>query len=264
MKALVFSDLHLAHSDLDYVLDFPPEAEIAIVAGDVLAPVSMSMRWLKEHVGMRGLPVVFVAGNHEYYGHEISETLSDGLAARTKYRDVHLLEKDSIVLDGVRFLGCTLWTDYDLYQRPDEAMRAARLGLNDHRLIELERDGEWPKFLPQDALTSHQASRVWLEGELATPFDGKTVVVTHHAPHPNSIHPRFLGDQLTPAFVSDLSGVIERWQPDVWVHGHVHNCHQYTVGKTRVVCNPRGYVRKSFFGPERENPHFDPFKIIDI
>ena len=264
MKALVISDLHLAHSDLDYALDFPPEAEVAIVAGDVLAPVSRSMRWLQQNVAMRGLPVIFVAGNHEYYGHEYRETLADGLAARSKYHDVHLLENEGIVIGGVRFLGCTLWTDYNLYERPDEAMKSARLGLNDHKLIELETENEWPKFLPQDALTIHQQSRAWLESELAKPHDGKTAVVTHHAPHPNSVHRKYAGDSLTPAFVSDLSTVIERYQPALWVHGHVHDSHDYHVGGTRIVCNPRGYVRNLFSGKDVENPEFDPFKIIDI
>lgn len=264
MKALVFSDLHLAHSDLDFALDFSPEADIAIVSGDVLAPITKSMRWLQQHVAIRGLPVIFVAGNHEHYGHELTESLADGLAARSKHHDVHLLENESIIIDGVRFLGTTLWTDYDLYGRPDESMRTARLLMNDHRLIELERDGEWPKFLPQDALSIHQTSRAWLEQQLAKPHDGKTVVVTHHAPHPRSIHPKYAGDNLTPAFVSDLSAVIESYQPDLWVHGHVHDGHDYQVGKTRIVCNPRGYVRSLFSGKDVENPDFEPFKIVDI
>ena len=265
MKAIVFSDLHLAHCDLDYPLDFPSEAEIAIIAGDILAPVSSSLKWIYEHVVMRGLQVIFVAGNHEHYGHILHHSLEDGMGARKQCPGLNWLENEVFIFDGVRFLGASMWTDYDLHKRPDESMHVALLSMNDHRLIHtLDREGRRGRFYPQDALAIHQQSRAWLEGELAKTFEGPTVVVTHHCPHPNSIHPRYAGDKLNPAFTSDLSALIERYQPAAWVHGHTHSSFDYWVGKTRIVCNPRGYVRRTFGGREIENEQFEPFKMIDV
>lgn len=100
------------------------------------------------------------------------------------------------------------------------------------------------------------AFRVWLDGQFSEQFDGPTVVVTHHAPHPGSVHPGFTNDLLTPSFVSDLSSEIERWQPDLWVHGHVHDSFDYRVGRTRVLCNPRGCGD--------ENRDFNPGLVVEV
>lgn len=113
-------------------------------------------------------------------------------------------------------------------------------------------------FTPEQALALHRESRAWLEERLSEPFDGKTVVVTHHAPHPGSISPKYLGDALTPAFVSDLTDLIGRHQPDMWIHGHVHHSCDYVVPetKTRIVCNPRGYGY--------ENPSFRMRLVVEV
>ena len=120
------------------------------------------------------------------------------------------------------------------------------------------------QFTPEQALALHRESRAWLEAELARPWDGKTVVVTHHAPHPMSIAPKYRGDPITPAFVSDLSAVIERHQPNLWIHGHTHASFDYVVPgtKTRVVCNPRGYRDRRTGLPE--NPTFAWDKVVEI
>ena len=265
MKAVVFSDLHLAHSDLDYPLDFPSDATVAIVAGDVWAPVASSLCWLYDNIVARGLKVVYVAGNHEHYGQVMTQSINDGLAVRSQYPGVHWLENEAVVFGGVRFVGATLWTDYALHGQPQHSMKVAKLGLNDHRMIyTMSMAKHRGLFYPEDALVIHQHSRAWLETELAKPFDGKTVVVTHHCPHPGSIHRRFTGDSLNPAFVSDLTSILEDHRPSFWVHGHVHSSFDYRVGETRVLCNPRGYVRRTRGGYDRENLDFKPFMMIDI
>jgi hypothetical protein len=243
-----------------------PEADVAIVAGDIKAPVRASQEWLYRNIVARGMPVVFVAGNHESYGFAIDETIVDGQRDRARYPGVHFLENEEVILDGVRFLGATLWTDFNLYGDPAQAMHTSQLMMNDFKLIYTlseERNGGF--LVPEDTLEFHLTSRAWLEAELSKTFDGKSVVVTHHAPHPFSVHPRFKAQMLSASFVSDLSDLIERYQPSLWVHGHVHDSFDYHVGKTRIVCNPRGYVRRSFSkGKEIENPFFDPFKIVEI
>lgn len=175
------------------------------------------------------------------------------------------------MLGGVRFLGSTLWTDYGLYAHGErdlvlEAMRTAEARLSDHNNIWMVPPG--PEiisrtFSPRDALEMHKASVKFLDAAMAEPFDGPTVVVTHHAPHPMSVSPRFAGDAMTPAFVSDLSSLIDRGQPRLWVHGHTHASFDYAIKHmdslwdTRVICNPRGYG-------DGENPAFDWGLVIDV
>jgi Icc-related predicted phosphoesterase len=97
-----------------------------------------------------------------------------------------------------------------------------------------------------------------LHRELSQKFDGPTVVVTHHAPSPRSIAPKFADSELNPAFTSNLEPLIEHYQPALWVHGHMHNSSDYKIGQTRVVCNPRGYF------PDELNPLFNPDLVVDL
>jgi hypothetical protein len=169
------------------------------------------------------------------------------------------LNRSSVLIGGVRFLGCTLWTDYDLYATPVMSQDVARRSLSDHRLI--ENGGN--VFLPRDALTQHRLDRAWLEQALSEPFDGATVVVTHHCVSQRSVHERWRGDPLTPAFSSNLDALVERSGAALWIHGHTHDSFDYTIGKTRVVCNPKGYGSRRVPGIY-ENKAFDARLVIDV
>jgi Icc-related predicted phosphoesterase len=141
-----------------------------------------------------------------------------------------------------------------------KAMGAAGNGMTDHRLIRTE-DGAPPgsaiRFMPEHALKRHKRELAWLESKLAESFEGQTVVVTHHGPSPRSVPDRFEDDPLTPAFSSNLQPIIEKYQPAAWIHGHTHDSFDYTIGKTRVVCNPAGY-------PHEPNPDFKRDLVIEI
>ena len=115
-------------------------------------------------------------------------------------------------------------------------MDDAERQLNDHRLIRTQ-DG---LFTASMALVEHQHSRRWLERELGKPFGGKTVLITHHGPHPLSVHPRYAGDPANAAFVTDLSALLS--DAKLWLHGHVHDSFDYMVGGCRVMTNPLGYA----------------------
>ncbi|WP_342131974.1 metallophosphoesterase, partial [Hydrogenophaga sp. OTU3427] len=162
------------------------------------------------------------------------------LRAAARGTSVTFLERDVVDYGGVRFLGCTLWTDYRLQcnRTQRQLMEHAQLRINDHRLISTS-DGSF--FTVARALEEHKASRAWLESELLKDYDGKTVVITHHAPHSLSVHPRYAGDATNAAFASDLTDLLQR--ADYWLHGHVHDSFDYTVVGCRVVANPRGYAR---------------------
>lgn len=267
MNIQLASDLHLdmlqaRWPDLHQIQPHP-QADVLVLAGDIdggAIGIRRFAAWASEHK----VPIIYVAGNHEYYHHHL-----DGMQQRMREHaaelGVHFLEDDSVVLGGVRFLGCTMWTDYKLIElQPQKvAMSVAERCLNDHRLIKLGRH----RFSARDALDMHLASRHWLEQELATPFEGKTVVVSHHGPHPLSVHPRYAGDPLSAAFNSDLSELLPG--VDLWLHGHVHDSVDYTVGSCRVVANPAGYVRNPRSAASSddivlENPQFDRQLLLNL
>lgn len=248
MKIWVLSDLH--RDVEDWAPFFVPDADVCVVAGDVGEGLAKSIRWLQEHIGVH-MPVVFVAGNHEFYRHAVDESFEEARALADACPDVHLLEDETVVIGGARFIGATLWTDYEVMIRHSDpalglrwAMDSCALGMNDHRKIKLQKN-PWKRWRPQEARIAHLRSRAYLERTLAEPHAGPTVVVTHHAPHPRSIPERFAEDVISSAYASDLSAVIKQGRPDLWVHGHMHDSVDYDIGATRVICNPKGYSREN-------------------
>jgi len=169
-----------------------------------------------------------------------------------------------VTLGGVRFLGSTLWTDYRMSGESQAAtMEAAEATVLDHQRINTHSG----LLRARQALDEHLRSRDWLERELSRNDAACTVVITHHAPHPGSIHARYAGNPVNGAFVSDLTGLVER--ADLWLHDHVHDSFDYRVGRCRVVCNPRGYAqnRKTVSNPVDllfENPAFQPDLVIEV
>lgn len=254
MKLALYSDLHLEFSDWT-----PPtvDADVVVLAGDI-STGTKAVAWAVAHFA--GQPILYVPGNHEFYGHNVS-TLPTKLREAAAGSNVHMLMRDELILDGVRFLGCTLWTDYRLYsdrmgRAQTIAMDEARSSLNDHRKIGFGSNHE--RFSPHRALQQHDLDKQWLADRLTRPFDGKTVVITHHAPSLRSVAPEFIGDSLTPCFASNLESMMAG--ADLWGHGHTHNAVDYRVGQTRVVCNPRGY--ETYAG--REHTGWQADLIIEV
>ena len=235
MKLHVLSDVHVEFGDFD-----PPQtdADVVILAGDVHLG-DQGVTWAAE--AFKGTPVIYVIGNHEYYHGAFPEVLNR-IRERTVGSNVHLLENDALTIGNVRFLGCTLWTDFQLLNNPERALFMAQAGMNDFRLIHLTQFNR--TLEPLDTEKWHQASRKWLQEKLAPKKHDtlKNVVITHHAPSGRSVPPIYRTDELSPAFASDLKDFIAGLPIDLWVHGHVHNSFDYHIGDTRIVCNPRGYV----------------------
>lgn len=254
MRIQVFSDLH-ADVRQTKPIDVKPDIDAVVVAGDICEGTELAFQKLRTIVPMQ-IPIVMTAGNHEFYGRCWHEEVATARAQAPLY-GVHFLENDTVTLGDVRFIGCSLWTDYCLFGAENfpVAMHAAATGLNDHRRITWSKE-PWQRFRPQEALRLHRHSRAFIEAALAEPFNGTTVVVTHHAPHPGSVHPRFAKDALSAAFASDLTATIQAGRPEMWVHGHVHDTFDYKVGPTRIVCNPHGYGH--------ENPTFNPALVVEV
>ena len=163
---------------------------------------------------------------------------------------------ETVTLNSVRFAGCTLWTDYCIFGESNQAavMNICARGMNDHRLIGWQKQ-PWLRFRPQEAALLHHRSREFLSESLAN-SDEPTVAIVHHGVHENSIHPRFRSDPLTGTFVSDGSGWIEKTQPNLVIHGHVHHSLDYHIGQTRIICNPHGYGG--------ENLAFDGALVVEV
>lgn len=262
MKLWIFSDLHIEQSVWD-LPDPQPDCDVIVAAGDIHF-ASDAVRWLDER--SQGRPVILVPGNHEWYSYSRPFTVETERAAAERAAEgtnVNLLLDNEVVIDRVRFVGSSLWTDYALYSDVDIAMARAQSSLNDHRLIFPRGDGA--ALRPEDALEWHGASRRFLERKLPerSPDFDRTVVVTHHLPHPRSIHPKYGHDPLNAAFASDLSLLVEEGGAELWVHGHTHSSCDYVAGRTRVVCNPKGY---GSHGTDRtiENPAFDERLVIEV
>ncbi len=247
MKLHILNDLHIEFEDFA-----PPatDADVVILAGDVGVGMG-GLHWAENRFPDRS--VIYVPGNHEFYHHDIA--LLDELKAQAPDH-IHVLNDDQVIIDGVRFLGSILWTDFALFGEPGRffAMQQARQRMSDFSIIR----NHGRLFTPEDAVRLHTASRDWLAATLGEPFGGKSVVVTHHAPSSHSVHPRYASDLLTPAFAGNLESLLEGDRVALWVHGHTHESFDYEVYGTRVVCNPRGYA------PEALNPDFRPDWLIEI
>lgn len=222
-KVFVISDLHLEFQ-LDGGMSLVtrlPEADVAIVAGDLTN--ARSLPGALKMLSRKYADVIFVPGNHEYYGGSREMVLA---AKETRPDNVHWLDRDTVELHGQRFVGCTLWF-------PDTA--AARLNTKFMGDFHHIKDHSW----------------LWDEFRLCQGFLDQTVlpsdiVVTHHLPTPKSVAPRFDGNLLNCYFLADASNLVRsKW----WVHGHTHDACDYMHGQTRVICNPVGYPGERQWAP---------------
>lgn len=274
MKIRILSDLHLECDEPEVVPHAP--ADLVVLAGDIHNHAE-GIRWAAQTFG-EDTPVVYVPGNHEYYDGEFGALEVAMRDAASSVDHIHYLNNDALIdADGRwRILGTTLWTDFELFGADPEAVDAS-ISAAEKAMLDFRGPIQvtWPSgtplaasaseaprlFTPADTLALHADARTWLEHELAKPFAGKTIVVTHHAPHRESLADRFANDLASAGFVSHLADLVA---PPValWIHGHTHTPFDYVANGTRVVCNPRGYINRR--RNRLENPLFDWNKIVEL
>lgn len=250
MKLQIYSDVHNEFGRFT-----PPDvdADVTILAGDIDTEAD-GVAWAKETFKQR--PVVYVAGNHEFYSSKKTvQKITVEMKALAAVSNVHVLFDEVLVVGDVRILGGTLWTDFRLYGNPVLAAEIARTSMQDYKFSRMEdrnaEHGGVRRMRPLNTFAWHKATRAFLERELAKPWAGKTVVVTHHAPSERCIPAQFKGDGLSTCFASDMEALMGD-AVDLWVYGHTHDCRDFHINGTRIVCNQRGYAPHMLVGTFNE------------
>ena len=241
MRIALYSDLHRECATYESQLWKPPTLDVdaVVLAGDI-GSHTRGLSWASTAFQQ---PVVYVAGNHEYYDAHLG-LLAELQKSAWEHAGAYFLERKTFELAGVRFLGCTLWSGFDLHggAKADACMAVARRDINDYWMI---RAKGGKNLEPRDTQKLHRAAVRWLDEELAKPFAGKTVVVTHFAPHRDCVAPGHQDSDVSPYFVTDLSRLMEKHRIDVWCHGHTHTNNDFIAeGGCRVVSNQLGYPLK--------------------
>lgn len=257
IRIYLVSDLHVEFHG-NYSL--PPEpVDVVVLAGDIGTKSDI----LKVAKGFRercGVPVIVVPGNHEFYGTDYVPHLALLRAEASQLNGIHFLEQSWVVIGGVRFLGCTLWSDFRLHgqQYRDECKRAALRSIADFSVIRYE----GKRFTPDHAAMLFRQSYDWLEAQLAIPYDWQTVVISHFLPHTAAVHPMHAKgmDPITAYFTTACSDLMDWYPIDIWMYGHSHNSVDLLLDNgVRLVSNQRGY-------PQEPWPYtqFNPNKIIRL
>lgn len=242
MKLQIYSDLHNEFA----VFKAPAvAADLVILAGDIHTK-ARGVIWAGEAFSC---PVIYVCGNHEFYGGHIDHTLRKMKEAALPH--VHVLENEIFIWNQTRFLCATSWTDFSSSGNVVAATQIAWDWMNDFRAIRIE--DNYRRLRPSDLISRNHATYDWLAQELGKPFDGKTVVVTHHAPVPEVVGDKHEG-HLIAAYANSWPALLEK--ADLWVFGHTHRAIDVKLGRCRVVSNPRGYPR--------EDIGFDPSLVVGL
>ncbi|MGY3505200.1 metallophosphoesterase [Bradyrhizobium sp. USDA 4471] len=258
MRLWIMSDLHLESAA---GWDLPrsgarPSFDVLVVAGDLIPRMERGVAWLRERVINQ--PVIYVAGNHEFYGCDIDRTVEKARQAAAG-SNIHVLQNDAIRIEGVLFVGATLWTDFALFGNAQFAMKQAAGSMNDY--FRIRKLGYTRGIRPIDTLARHLESRQFIARTTGEAHLGRTVVVSHHGSVREAMRAGMEQNILSAAYTSDCRELLEH--VDLWIYGHTHEHRDFTVGLTRFVSNAKGYGP---WGPgdRWENQGFDPNWVIEI
>ena len=252
MKIRLLSDLHT-----EFRLPYKTHAmsiykgeDVLVLAGDIASGATNTMDVIK-HFRNQGFPqIIYVAGNHEYYGTGFDDFNAKMENKCLEFDNVHFLNPGTVTLDGVKFIGATLWTNFA--DNP-WSQSAAKRGINDFRVIK--------GFDVNDCARIYYKHIDYIQDAYENRGDKKTVVVTHFLPARECIAPRFRGGNLlNDYFANDLGDYISTMSDTTWLFGHTHDSTDIVLGDTRVVANPHGYYGSG----ETEANGFDPFKTIEV
>jgi Icc-related predicted phosphoesterase len=267
MKIRIISDIHLDYfpnrvnkHNHDHIIPICEDDRdsVLVLSGDLFSPMTYAegVDFLRG-VSDRFKRIYVVPGNHDFYhmcvfeGDQKWRGIMKELEPYVKY-----LNNNYEVFEDVIFIGTTLWTNFNNGNK--DIMHHAMYGISDYRYIYKGKE----LIKPYDILDIHMKSVKFLDQRAFTePTHLKKVVITHHAPSFKSVHPKYKKSELNHCFASDLDWLVEKMNPQLWIHGHTHTSFDYNIGKTRVICNPYGYKRVD---GDLENPEFDPNFVVEI
>jgi predicted phosphodiesterase len=284
MKITVVSDLHLEFSDC-FDIKNEHSADVLILSGDIMIAEDLhdhphvpsiyeygsfaelgrkqkrvqTFRDFLKRMSFVFPNVIYVAGNHEFYNGKWVKGIQYLREQCAEYPNVHFLERDSVKIDDITFVGGTLWTNMN--KGDPLTLHAVRDMMNDFRIIKNDEKG-YTNLKPSDTAIRHRQTLDYIRSVIAERHDEKFVVVGHHSPSFQSVHPSYASETLmNGAYHSDLSEfILDHPQIKLWTHGHTHHCFDYTIGQTRIVCNPRGYHSDGY----SEDTGWDPNIIIEV
>lgn len=250
MKIHYLSDIHLEFGKMPKSYRAPDGTDVVVLAGDI----GVGLTGLQWALHAFECPVVYVAGNHEYYGHRTMEKLLEKARAKVEGTHVHFLENEAATIGGVRFLGTTLWTSFRAlpHIKQEHAMEFVWTRMTDYSEITVNRrpvggsmqPGKhgW-RVTPRKIVELHCDALDFIEGSIhQIQSDQKLVIVTHHAPSERSLPYGRATEIMDTAYVSSLDALVDASGAALWIHGHLHCASDYVIGKTRVVANCRGYA----------------------
>jgi predicted phosphodiesterase len=267
MKIQVVSDLHLEFSDIN--IQNVNSADVLILGGDimlaekVLRPESeygVRFRDFLKRVSSQFPHVIYIAGNHEFYGGYWSKSLDNLREACAVHDNIYFLERDTKIINDVVFVGGTLWTNMN--KGDPLTLHAVRDMMSDFRAINNDEKG-FTKLKPADTAIRHRETLDYIKLIVSEHRDKTVVVVGHHTPSYKSCHEMYGNDHImNGAYHSDLTDVmLDNPNIRLWTHGHTHHPFDYTIGDCRVVCNPRGYHQPSGWS---EDTGWDPEKVVEV
>ena len=268
MRIQVVSDLHLEFSDIN--IQNTQNADVLILGGDIMiaskvhkpnSEYGIRFRDFLKRVSFQFPHVVYVMGNHEFYSDgRFFDSVDDMRAACAVHENIYLLERDCKQIDDVLFVGGTLWTDMNKYD--PLTLHAVRDMMMDYSAINNDKAG-FRRLKPADTVERHRLTRDYIKQIASENKDKKIVVVGHHTPSFQSCHEQYKHDYLmNGAYHSDLSEImLDNPHIKLWTHGHTHNCFDYVIGETRVVCNPRGYHQDYGWS---EDTGWNPEMIVEV
>lgn len=269
MKIALTSDVHLEFGTLE--LHNEQGADVLILSGDILVEKDLDFKddrkselgfasqrsesWHKffDEVCERFPHVIYIAGNHEHYHGDYANTIPNLKNKLAHHVNLHILDKETLQIDDITFIGGTLWTDMN---KEDPITLLQMKGMmNDFRCVKnsnrvtifKDEDGKFHKresrFSPEDAVEDYKNMVEYIRTVIEGKWDQKFVVVGHHSPSKQSTHPRYKDEAImNGGYSSDLSDfIMDHPQIKLWTHGHTHEDFDYMIGSTRIVCNPRGY-----------------------
>lgn len=258
MRIAIASDLHFEfyRNKPEWLPPLPSNCDVLVLAGDIGVGQEALDAAFKIADLLTDIHIIWVAGNHEFYKQCINKQTDSYRAACANHDRVHFLENEVVVINGYRFLGCTLWTGFNCLgdDLRHLALHKGQNEISDFSLIRKE-NGEKP-FRALDALSKFNESYKWLKSELSKENSAKTVVVTHFPPSRQARHQKIEEDLLSAYFQADCEPLIKEFQPALWLYGHNHWSDDMIIDKTRVISNQYGYPG------EQDIPDFSTDKIV--